>query len=99
MIKLPDAYTIFEGLLYKLECNGINGNPFTLIESYLANRTQMVVLNGKCSKWVPLCVGVLQGSVLGPLIFLVYIDDLINNLKCDVNMLRMTHLSSRLLMM
>ena len=75
-----------KGLLFKLKCNGINGNLLTLIESYLADRKQRVVLNGKCSVWVPICAGVPQGSVLGPLFFLIYMNDLIINLKCDVKM-------------
>ena len=45
-----------KGLVYKLECSGINGNLFTLSENYLADRKQRVVLNGKCSEWVPICV-------------------------------------------
>ena len=75
-----------KGLLFKLKYNGINGNLLTLIESYLADRKQRVVLNGKCSVWVPICAGVPQGSVLGPLFFLIYMNDLIINLKCDVKM-------------
>ena len=68
-----------EGLLYKLECNGITGNLLALIQDYLANRKQRVVLNGKSSEWA-------QGSVLGPLFFLVYINDLIDNVNCDIKM-------------
>ena len=50
----------------------------------MTDRKQRVVLNGKCSEWVLICAGVLQGSVLGPLLFHVYFNDLIVNLKCDV---------------
>ena len=53
----------------------------------MADRKQRVVLNCKCSEWVPICAGVLQGSVLGPLLFHVYFNDWIVNLKCDVKML------------
>ena len=48
------------------------------------NRRQRVVLNGKCSQWAPISAGVPQGSVLGPLFFLVYINDIVENLNCDV---------------
>ena len=75
-----------EGLLYKLECNGISGNLLSLIRDYLANRKQRVVLNGKSSEWATISAGVPQGSVLGPLFFLVYINDLADNLNCDIKM-------------
>ena len=75
-----------EGLLYRLECNGITGNLLTLIQDYLANRKQRVVLNGKSSEWATISAWVPQGSVLGPLFFLVYINDLVDNINCDIKM-------------
>ena len=57
-----------------------------LIQDYLANRKQRVVLNGKSSEWATIAVGVPQGSVLGPLFFLVYINDLVDNVNCDIKM-------------
>ena len=65
-----------EGLLYKLKNNGINGNALQLIESFLHNRCQRVVLDGHSSSWLSIRVGVPQGSVLGPLFFLIYINNL-----------------------
>ena len=64
----------------------MNGHLFTLIENYLADRKQRVILNGKCPEWATICAGVRQGSFLGPLFFLVYINDLIANLTCEVKM-------------
>ena len=47
----------------------------------MTNRKQRVVLNGQCSSWVDIQAGVLQGSILGPILFLIHVDDLPNGLK------------------
>ena len=68
-----------EGLIYKINSVGISGPLLKLIESFLSNRYQRVLLNGQSSTWLPIIAGVLQGSILGPLFSLIYINDLSKN--------------------
>ena len=61
-------------LLKKLYACGIRGNEFKLLKNYLTNRTQFIVYDGIPSCTLPINCGVPQGSVLGPLLFIVSIS-------------------------
>ena len=54
-----------------------------ILNDFLTNRKQRVVLNAQCSSWVDIRAGVPQGSILGPLLFLIYVNDLPNGLKSE----------------
>ena len=73
-----------DGLIFKLKQNGISGSPLKLFQNYLSNRKQCVVLNGSHSDYSGIESGAPQGSVLGPLLFLIYINDFERNIKSNI---------------
>ena len=73
-------------LLVKLQMHGIHGKTLDWIRAFLLNRSQKVVVDGEESTEVPVTSGVPQGSVLGPILFLLYINDLPDNIKSQVRL-------------
>jgi hypothetical protein len=69
-----------KGLLYKLKQCGIDGKILLWIENYLCSRKQVVTIGSSISKENVINAGVPQGSILGPLFFLIYVNDIANNL-------------------
>ena len=73
-------------LLFKLSTHGVKGKTLNWIGSFLGGRTQAVVLEGECSSDVPALSGIPQGSVFGPLLFLLYINDRPENIQSQARL-------------
>ena len=88
-----------ERLILKLSRNGISGNLMYLLKDFLKYRKERVVLNGQNSSWKGIISGVPQGSILGPLLALIHINNLPDSYRQIENYLQITCHFSLLFMM
>ena len=75
-----------QGLIHKLRDMGCCHELLNWFSSYLSNRRQRIVINGQTSECTYVLTGVPQGSILGPLLFLIYINDIVNELQASVRL-------------
>ena len=69
------------GLLFKLKCIGVGGSVLSVCTEFLSESRQRVVFDGAASEWIPIISGMPQGSVLGPLLFILYTSEMFEKVE------------------
>ena len=85
-ISKPFDKVCHKGIIFNLKQNGIFVKLLSVLSDFLKHRKQRVLLNEQVSSWTGVNVGVAQGSILGPLFFLVYINDLADGLSSNATL-------------
>ena len=75
-----------KSIIFKLKQNGISGKLLSVLSDFLKDRKQRVILNGQVLSWTGANTGVPQGSILGPPLFLVYINDVADGLSSSAKL-------------